>query len=81
MSQHSKRMCKWLYALTSPDTVFYYCGNCEHVTATVGNAVANRHKWRIGHESAATCQTKELSNFTLDFLIFSTEPISFIICV
>jgi hypothetical protein len=36
-----------------------------------GNPVANHHKWRIGHESVETCQTKELSNFALNFLIFS----------
>jgi hypothetical protein len=36
----------------------------------VGNPVANRHKWRIGHESVATRQTKELSNFALNFLFF-----------
>jgi hypothetical protein len=41
----------------------------------VGNPVANRQKWRNGHEGVAACQTKELSNFTLNFRIFSIEPI------
>jgi hypothetical protein len=36
----------------------------------VGNPVAKRHKWRIGHENVAFCQIKELSNFALNFLMF-----------
>jgi hypothetical protein len=36
----------------------------------VGTLVANNQKWRIGHESVATCQAKELSNFALNFLFF-----------
>jgi hypothetical protein len=36
----------------------------------VGNYVANRHEWRIGHESVATCKTKELSNFAFNFQFF-----------
>jgi hypothetical protein len=28
------------------------------------------HKWRIGHESVATCQTKEFSIFALNLLFF-----------
>jgi hypothetical protein len=47
----------------------------------VGNPVTNRHNWQIGHESVVTFQTKELSNFALNFLIFSLEPIFFVICV
>jgi hypothetical protein len=43
----------------------------DHIEPGGGdNAVANRHKWRNGHESVANCQAKELSNFSLNFLIF-----------
>jgi hypothetical protein len=41
----------------------------------VGNPVASRHKWRIGHESVATQPTflqlvrQELSNFALIFFL------------
>jgi hypothetical protein len=35
-----------------------------------GDPIANRHKWRIDHESLETWQTKELSKFSLNFLFF-----------
>jgi hypothetical protein len=53
--------------------------------ASVGNLVANRHKWRFGHESVAPLPTflqlvrqKKMSNFALNLLIISIEPICFI---
>jgi hypothetical protein len=35
----------------------------------VGNPVASRHRWRIGHESVASCQTKQVK-FRIKFSIF-----------
>jgi hypothetical protein len=41
-----------------------------NATARVGHPVTNSHKWRIGHGNKATCQTKEWSNFELNFIYF-----------
>jgi hypothetical protein len=38
--------------------------------ARMGNPVANRHKWRFGRESVATCQDRRIVTFRVKFSNF-----------